>query len=224
MRNNRASTARQCMGGYAWQYISVAEQRCVFCITLTENLKILYVLYQWIFYTDDRGSKSLWTLESIYQTLRSHRAEDRSLHTISLWLFSLLDLARFSSFLILYTDGRTPWTGDQPVARPPPTQRTTQTQNKRTQTSIPRVGFKPTAPVFERTKTVHVLERAATVISGLHTYSRENRGSRHIPLLQKSHHPFWTPLCPYHRLQTVNLLGSVKCRWGGQGGSDGGNW
>jgi hypothetical protein len=36
-----------------------------------------------------------------------------------------------------YTDGRTPWTSDQPVARPLPTQRKTQTQNKRTQTSMP---------------------------------------------------------------------------------------
>jgi hypothetical protein len=31
-----------------------------------------------------------------------------------------------------YTDGRTPWTSDQPVARPLPTHGTTQTQNKRT--------------------------------------------------------------------------------------------
>jgi hypothetical protein len=33
---------------------------------------------------------------------------------------------------VFYTDGRTPWTGDQPVVRPLPTHRTTQTQNKRT--------------------------------------------------------------------------------------------
>jgi hypothetical protein len=31
-----------------------------------------------------------------------------------------------------YTVGRTPWTSDQSVARPLPTHRTTQTQNKRT--------------------------------------------------------------------------------------------
>jgi hypothetical protein len=37
----------------------------------------------------------------------------------------LLDLGYFFSFLILYTVGRTPWTGDQPVARPLPTHRTT---------------------------------------------------------------------------------------------------
>jgi hypothetical protein len=30
-----------------------------------------------------------------------------------------------------YTDGRTPWTSDRAVARPLPTHRTTQTQNKR---------------------------------------------------------------------------------------------
>jgi hypothetical protein len=32
---------------------------------------------------------------------------------------------------LFYADGRTPLTGDQPVARPLPTHKTTQTQNKR---------------------------------------------------------------------------------------------
>jgi hypothetical protein len=45
----------------------------------------------------------------------------------------LLGLGCFFRFLILYTVGRTPWMGDQPVTRPLPTHRTTQTQNKRTQ-------------------------------------------------------------------------------------------
>jgi hypothetical protein len=73
------------------------------------------------------------------------------------------------SFLILYTVSRTPWTGDQPVARPLPTHRTTQ-KNKRTQTSMPRVGFEPTIPVFERSKTVHALDSAVTVIGYLRLY------------------------------------------------------
>jgi hypothetical protein len=76
----------------------------------------------------------------------------------------LLDLGRFFSFLILYTVGRTSWTGNQPVARPLPNHRTTQTQNKCTQTSILWVGFEPTIPAFERGKTVHTLDRSATVI------------------------------------------------------------
>jgi hypothetical protein len=46
--------------------------------------------------------------------------------SIYLWLYSpLLDLGRFFCFLILYKVGRTPWTGDQPVARSLPTHGTT---------------------------------------------------------------------------------------------------
>jgi hypothetical protein len=52
---------------------------------------------------------------------------------------------------------------DQPVARPLPIQIATQTQNKRTQASMPRLGFEPTIPVFERMKTVHVADRAGNV-------------------------------------------------------------
>jgi hypothetical protein len=38
------------------------------------------------------------------------------------------------------------------------------TRNKRIhQTSMPSVGFEPTIPAFERGKTVHALDRAATV-------------------------------------------------------------
>jgi hypothetical protein len=44
-----------------------------------------------------------------------------------LWLYSpLLGLGRFITFLILHTVGRTPWTGDQPIARPLPIHRTAQ--------------------------------------------------------------------------------------------------
>jgi hypothetical protein len=56
---------------------------------------------------------------------------------------------------------------DQPVARPLPTHRTAQTQNKRTQTSVPQVGFESTIPVFKRAKIVHALDRTAVVISPL---------------------------------------------------------
>jgi hypothetical protein len=76
------------------------------------------------------------------------------------------------SFLILYTVGRTLWTGDKPVARPLIMHRTTQTQNKRTHTSKPRVGFKHTTPVFERAKNVHALDCAATVVGRLQTYQQ----------------------------------------------------
>jgi hypothetical protein len=46
----------------------------------------------------------------------------------------------------------------------------TYTQNKRTQASMPEVGFEPTIPVFERAKTVHALNCASIVI-GLHRFT-----------------------------------------------------
>jgi hypothetical protein len=88
-----------------------------------------------------------------------------------LWLYSpLLELGRFLSFLILYTVGRTPCTGDQPVERQLPTHRITQTQSKRTHISMPRVGFEPTILAFKRAKTVHASDREATVISHCGTH------------------------------------------------------
>jgi hypothetical protein len=50
-------------------------------------------------------------------------------------------LAAFQSLNPIHTVGRIPWTGDQRVARPLPRRITTQTQKKRTQTSMPPVGF-----------------------------------------------------------------------------------
>jgi hypothetical protein len=54
---------------------------------------------------------------------------------IYLWLYSPCGSWLLFQFLNLYTVGRTPWTGDEPVARPLPTHRKTQTLNKRTLTS-----------------------------------------------------------------------------------------
>jgi hypothetical protein len=93
---------------------------------------------------------------------RNYKLRQRSIY---LWLYSpLLGVGHFFSFLILYTDGRTPWTGDQPVAWPLPTPRTTQTQTKRTQTFMPRMGFEPTTPVFEWTKTFRASDSTTTAI------------------------------------------------------------
>jgi hypothetical protein len=53
--------------------------------------------------------------------------------SICLWLYSpVLDLGGLITFLIIYTVCKTLLTGDQPVARPLTTLRTTQIQNKRT--------------------------------------------------------------------------------------------
>jgi hypothetical protein len=84
---------------------------------------------------------------------------------ICLWLYSPCGPWPLFQFHNIHTLGRTSWTGDQPVARPLPIHRTTQTQSTCTQTSMPLVGFEPTIPVFERAKTVHALDHAATVVS-----------------------------------------------------------
>jgi hypothetical protein len=123
-----------------------------------------------------------------------------------------MDLGRFFSFLIIYTVGRTPRPGDQPFARPPPTHRT-QTQNNRTQTFMPRVGFEPTIPVFERAKTVHALDRAATVIGFLMLhytiYSRDTNPQTQVEDLENYitalHNLLQTLLSPY-RLKTPTCI------------------
>jgi hypothetical protein len=58
----------------------------------------------------------------------------------------------FFSFMIIFTDGRIPWTSYQLVARP---------QLKHIHT--PYEGFEPTVPASERAKTVHALDSSATV-------------------------------------------------------------
>jgi hypothetical protein len=60
--------------------------------------------------------------------------------------------------------------GDQPVARLILTHRTTRTQNKRTQLSMPLVGLEPTIPAFERANRALALDRAATLICSLTPY------------------------------------------------------
>jgi hypothetical protein len=75
-----------------------------------------------------------------------------------------MDLGLPSNSLIFYTDGRTPWTGDQPVARPKPTHTGQHKHRINAHTSMPQMGFEPTIPAFERPKTVHALDRAVTMI------------------------------------------------------------
>jgi hypothetical protein len=99
---------------------------------------------------------------------------DPSTLFFSLWLYSPLNLGRLFSFLIIYTVGRISWMGDQPIVRLLPIHRTTQTQNKRKQTSVPRVGFEPTTSVFERAETIYALGCIGTVICSIPLLCRSN--------------------------------------------------
>lgn len=70
--------------------------------------------------------------------------------------------------------------GDPPVARPLRTQETAQTFNERTQAYIPRMGFDPMTPVFERAKTVYAAGRTASVIGRLRFCGSHFKGSHNI--------------------------------------------
>jgi hypothetical protein len=70
------------------------------------------------------------SLQTYIYCCKSNHTKDLALHFFSNGSYRAPGLF-FSSVIIFYTDGRTPWTSDKPVARPLPTQRTTQTQNKR---------------------------------------------------------------------------------------------
>jgi hypothetical protein len=122
-----------------------------------------------------------WRLNVIGLTIRA-KIPTLSL-SLSLWLYSPLGLGRFFTFSILYTVGRTSWTGDQPITRPLPTHRTTPSQNKPTQTSMPRVGLEPTTLVFERAKAVHALDRATDMIGRIPI--QENKQTNSVALVRK---------------------------------------
>jgi hypothetical protein len=119
----------------------------------------------WFYNFNSQNTSSAWTssvqflLETLYNYLNVLELIVLLLLYFYLSIHSpLFDLWIFFSLLIFYTVGRTPWTGDQPVART----LSAQLQNKRTQTSM--------AQVFERAKTVHALDRAATEIGFIFFY------------------------------------------------------
>jgi hypothetical protein len=83
----------------------------------------------------------------------------------------------FSFVIFFYSDDRTPWASDQPVARPLPIHRTTQTHRH----PCLWVGLELTIPAFERGKTVHDLDRAATVIGRWTFWFHEMFGNSWVP-------------------------------------------
>jgi hypothetical protein len=90
---------------------------------------------------DKQGFGTHWLLlwcsqiKNIQELPQNHFTQTIVIHFISFHILLtygsavlLLDLGRFFSFLILYTVGMTPWTGDQPVVRPLPTQNNANTE------------------------------------------------------------------------------------------------
>jgi hypothetical protein len=62
------------------------------------------------------------------------------------------------------TVGKTPWLGDQLVARPLPVHKYKKMHSEhKHQTSMPKVGFEPMITASEGVKTVHALDHSATM-------------------------------------------------------------
>lgn len=79
-------------------------------------------------------------------------------------LQSLSSFSHFFNFMLLYAINSNPWTVGQYDARPLIKNRITQTQNRRTQTYMSRIGFEPTTSVYERMETIYALDRLATEV------------------------------------------------------------
>jgi hypothetical protein len=77
---------------------------------------------------------------------------------------SFLVPGRFFSFIILYTVHRTLAQGIS-SSQDRYIHKGQHKDNKRKQISMPRVGFEPMIPVFERARIVHTLDRAGNVLS-----------------------------------------------------------
>jgi hypothetical protein len=135
---------------------------------------------------------------------------------------------QFFQYLNLYTVCRTPWTGDHSIARPLPTHRTTQAENKHTQASIPWVEFEITTPVFERTKMVHVKIRKIFKVKNRHIDYEQlpaseglskmdfvsQLGILHIEKIRRTRYIKWVKMDGRRYYGTVNLLGEKWDRRG----------
>jgi hypothetical protein len=105
-------------------------------------------------------------MEFNYHTLHKNAGQSHVISADCLSVYGsadLVNLGHFLSFLNLYTVGRAPWMGDQPVAMPLPTHRINA-----------HIGIRTTIPVFQRAKTVHAFDRAATVIGEFSRLHWEN--------------------------------------------------
>jgi hypothetical protein len=124
------------------------------------SLKMKRQAWYWpLTFIQRRGTKCLEVHLSTYLSIY-----------LSMALQSFVGPWSLFNFLILYTVGCTD-SLDGGSARQKPatcTDKTPQTQNIPRQTFMPRVGFEPMILVFERAKTVHTLDSAATVIGHKH--------------------------------------------------------
>jgi hypothetical protein len=137
----------------------VCNSRC-HCIHAAENIRP-YIWLLSVSLSEFSNGATFDVSEISYSELSS---------AISLWLYNpFLDLGWFFSFLILLHSRQDYLVGRWARLKAAHPHSTALTQNKRTQISMLQMGFEPTIPVLEGAKTVHALDRVATVIGRLIT-------------------------------------------------------
>jgi hypothetical protein len=146
-----------------------AKGGCNFLFLLNNHIIRIYFIHLAHFRSPPSFRQALGPkILPLFLLIPKHLAD--LMDSIYLWFYSPCGPWPPYQFLKISTVSMIPWTGDQPVAWPLLTRRTIQTQNKRTQTFMPWVGFEPTIPVSERAKKVHALVDTATVIGDLLDY------------------------------------------------------
>jgi hypothetical protein len=119
---------------------------CLFCGLRSNQLRIIHNLFSNFWSTEYLSWSTVTFLSlSIYGSI------------------ALVDLGRFFNFLI-YTQFVRLFGREISPSQGRYLHTEQHKQNKHTRTSMSRVGFKPTIPAFERAKTVHALDCAATAI------------------------------------------------------------
>jgi hypothetical protein len=111
--------------------MSIPEFNLVILILITRKLQDINIFQNWEWDQKHEYINMKIVLKLMWK-IKVSKISLLMFSTYYYYYYGSTALAAFFSFLILYTDGRSLWTGDLPVARPLPTHRT-QTQNKCTQ-------------------------------------------------------------------------------------------
>jgi hypothetical protein len=110
-------------------YSSLGRFPDVFFAMLTTSLALMFVYSRW---KCTFGKLMNCTDTALRTTINNVTKLINSNVFIHSFIHSSVALQPLFQFLELYAVGSTPWTGDQPVARPLPTRRTTQTEQTHT--------------------------------------------------------------------------------------------
>jgi hypothetical protein len=113
----------------------------------------------------------------------------------------------FFSFVIIFTDGRTPWTSDKFVARPLPKHRTTQTQNKHIHTP----NINALCGIRTHDQCCRASEDSTCLITTNINKNSWNRNRNYVPVSSDLIKPWWRLYSAFVRahINRTHILNSL---------------